>query len=367
MSGQVYAHVGQPFGAAAYDLLIVGAGRMGAALAAFVMQQRPGTRLLLAEEGGLPNEEGATLLSPGVWHADVPAQQAARAERTRALLAGALHVCGVLTLSEMQGEGFQESAAHWTPELAALVDPEVLPFARLDQRGGTFSPASTALAQAQAAVQAGADLMLNVRCTLLGAGRVRLERLSVTNTHAVVVDHVLEVQAGAVVIAAGAAGPPLIEAGLGIVTAHRQLYRQTARLNLPSDQHSRVLRAGGFLLRPQSGGYSVVPPLSHPDPWGYVPAGGRLAGVPVGLRREAIESMLEALEALPALATGGLVLGRSLADLPGAWVALPAGGWPVWERLDERHTLLLGGPHADLSGLSVAEELAAELLGALEQ
>ena len=85
--------------------------------------------------------------------------------------------------------------------------------------------------------------------------------------------------------------------------------------------------------------------------------------MPVGLRREVIESMLGSLDTLPALANEALVLGRSIADIPGAWLALPVGGWPVWERLDDQHVLLLGGPRADLTGLSVARELAGEVVG----
>ncbi|ULH14732.1 FAD-binding oxidoreductase [Deinococcus sp. KNUC1210] len=361
MSGQVYAHVGQPFREAHYDLLIIGAGRMGAALARFIMEQQPQTRLLLAEEGGLPNEEGATILAPGVWHSFVPPEQAQRAADTRDLLAEALTVCGVLDLSADEGGGQVPTDAVWTPELAALVDPAALPVARFDEHGGVYSVASSTLQNAQAAVKAGADLMLNVRCELTGNGHVLLQRLSVTNTHEIVVEQRVSVQADTVVIAAGAAGPPLIEAGLGRVTPHRQAYRQSVRLNLPSTQSSRVVQAGGFILRPQSGGYTVVPPILHPDPCGYTPSGGRLAGVPVGLRREVIESMLDVLDALPALADERLVVGRSIADIPGAWLALPAGGWPLWERLDEQHLLLLGGERADLTGLSVAHELAGEL------
>ena len=269
----MYAHVGQAFSHAHYDLLIVGAGRMGAALARFVMEAAPRMRVLLTEEGGLPNEEGATILAPGVWHGAVPPEQAQRAAVTRELLGDALNVCGVLDLFAEKTGSVSPTAEFWTPDLEALIDPEVLPFARLDERGGTYSVASQTLQNAQAAVQAGADLMLNVRCELEGSGRVKLQRLSVTNTHQIVVDHCAVVNADTVVIAAGAAGPHLIETGLGIVTAHRQAYRQAARLNLPSTQGSRVLRAGGFVLRPQSGGYSVVPPISHPDPWGYTPVG----------------------------------------------------------------------------------------------
>ena len=366
MSGQVWAHVGQPFAAAHYDLLIVGAGRMGAALAHFLRELAPQLSLLLAEEGGLPNEEGATILAPGIWHARVPPGQQDRAEQMRRLLGELLNPCGLLELCPAAAAGFRPTTELWTPGLEELISAADLPFARRDDRAGTFSAATLTLNGANAAIRAGADLMLNVRAEPRGAGpngraQVRLHRLSVTNTHEVVVDHSVDVSADRVVVAAGAGGTHLAELGLGVVTPHRMAYRQTPRLEVPSTPASRVIRSGGLQLRPRDGGYTVIPPIPHPDPWGYVPTGGRLVGVPVGLRRETLEAILEAMDGLPALATGALVVGRSLADVPGAWVALPAGGWPVWEQLDDAHWLLLGGPNADLTGLAVARELAVEL------
>jgi D-hydroxyproline dehydrogenase subunit beta len=374
--GTVWAHVGQTFAPSHYDLLIVGAGRMGAALAHTLRRLAPGSTLLLLEEGGLPNEEGASILAPGVWHAQapgaqVPGAQQTRAERTRHLIGEALNVCSVLELAAEQESGYVPSADVLTPELAALIDPAELPYARLDARGGTYSVGGLTLANATAAVGLGADLMLNVRAELMGpeltgAGsngiaHVRLHRLSVTNTHEVIVDHSVSVTAGRVIVAAGAVGPHLIESGLGQVSPHKVAYRQTPRLEVASSAASAVLSCGGLLLRPRDGGYTVVPPIPHPDPWGYVPTGGRLVGVPVGLRRETLDAVLKAMDGLSVLAGEGLVLGKSVADIPGAWLALPEGGWPLWERLDAAHWLLLGGERADLTGLAVAEELAQEL------
>ena len=370
-AGRVWAHVGQPFAPARYDVLIVGAGRMGAALARFLRVARPDLSLLLAEEGGLPNEEGATILAPGVWHADVPPERREEAERTRILLGDALTPCGLLDLQGQAGPATRPVSEVLGPDLLGWIDAGVLPHVRLDGRAGVYSAGQLTLGHAQTAIREGADLMLNVRAELHGhaldrpgsggAARVALHRLSVTNTHQVVVDHTVNVTAARVVIAAGAPGPALVEAGLGIVTPHRAAYRQTPRLEVPSTPGTPVLRAEGLTLRPQSGGFTVVPPVPHPDPWGYVPTGGRLVGVPVGLRRETLDAVMRAMPGLSVLAGEGLVVGRSIADIPGAWLAVPAGDWPTWERLEDTHWLLLGGERADLTGLAVAEQLAQAL------
>ncbi len=341
---------------------------MGTALARFLRELAPQCSLLLAEEGGLPNEEGATILAPGVWHSDVPPEQQASAEATRLLLGELLNPCGLLDLRRAEAPGFGRTLDLWRPELEGLIDAAELPFARLDRQAGIYSAGTVTLNHANAAIRAGADLMLNVRAELCGqdaAGRaqVRLHRLSVTNTHEVVIDHSVTVTAGRVIVAAGAAGPHLAEVGLGTVTRHRTAYRQAPRLETPSSAISPVLRADDLMLRPRDGGYTVVPPIPHPDPWGYVPAGGRLVGVPVGLRRETLDALMAAMDGLPVLGTDALVPGRSLADIPGAWVALPDGGWPMAEQLDDAHWLLLGGPKADLTGLAVARNLAQGLAG----
>ena len=131
MSGQVWAHVGQPFESIHYDLVVVGAGRMGAALAHSLRELSPQFSLLLAEEGGLPNEEGATILAPGVWHADVPLGQSARAEETRALLGDALNVCGLLDLSTEAREGFPSVVEVWTPDWTGVPEPTAREASRL--------------------------------------------------------------------------------------------------------------------------------------------------------------------------------------------------------------------------------------------
>ena len=376
-AGQVWAHVGQPFTEDACDFLVIGAGRMGAACALSLRRLAPGRSLLLVEEGGLPNEEGATILAPGVWTAhDIPPGHGAQAEWTREQLLGALGSGQTLEvetrpLVELFPPGTEpspdltpvERALASAPDALALLDPARLPLARTDPRALTYRPGSLTLLAAQQAVSLGAGLLLNTRAELVPGGAL-LHRLTVTNTHQIVVHETRRIRAGAVVVAAGAAGPALVEQGLGLHTRHGRAYRQYPRLNLTSTPETPVLRTGGLTLRPQHGGYALVPAIHHRDPHGYRPVGGTLTGVPTGLRREVLEDLVGLMDAVPALAGEGLELGRSSADVPGAWLALPGGrpdAPPQAEELAPGLHLLLGGPLADTLGLAAAHELAAYL------
>ncbi len=375
--GQVYAHVGQVFTPRRYDVVVLGAGRMGALAAHFLMLERPSLKLLLLDRGGLPNEEGATILSPGLWTAlGLPPGKREPAEFSRRLIVGDLapeegglglgsaHDAptlkrGLVELLPVPVEGSVavEEIAHLPP---GLVDPALLPQARLDPQALTYSAAALTTRAAQSAVRAGADLMLNVEAWPTPLG-VRLSRLSVTNTHKVVVHETHELEAGQVIVAAGAEGPGLAEQALGAVTHHARAYRQVPRLNVPTTDRTPVIRAAGLTLRPHAGGLTLIPPIHHRDPHGYSPTGGRLSGVPVGLRRETLQDVLAAMDALPALGTEALEVGRSVSDVPGAWLALPQGGWPMHQPLTERHWLLLGGERADVVGPAAARELARAL------
>ncbi|WP_420595242.1 FAD-dependent oxidoreductase [Deinococcus sp.] len=376
-AGQVYAHVGQAFAPQPYDVVVLGAGRMGSLAAHVLMWQRPDLKLLLLDKGGLPNEEGATILAPGLWTMlDVPEDRRAQADFTRRLIVGELSVeeGGLGTggphdaptvqrdLVELLSD--REDGSVSINEIAGLpadlIDSTHLSHARVHPDALTYSPAALTIRAAQSAVRAGADLMLNVEARPTPNG-VYLSRLSVANTHQIIVHETHQLEAGQVIVAAGAAGPSLVEEALGLVTHHSRAYRQLPRLNVPTNERTPIIRACGLTLRPNAGGFTVIPRVHHRDPHGYAPTGGKLSGVPVGLRRETLEDILAALDALPALATEALELGRSLIDVPAAWLALPAGGWPMYQQLSERHWLLLGGEKADVVGAAVARELAAAL------
>ncbi|MBB5377368.1 hypothetical protein HNQ07_002860 [Deinococcus metalli] len=368
--GRVWAHTGQPFEAREYDVLVLGAGRMGTLCAHALRQLAPALSVLLVEAGGLPNEDGATLLAPGVWTAlDVPAPRHAEARWVRAQLETAFGDVSFQTrpLIDLHATpGAQRRPSRDLNLDPAMVDPAALPWATVDEQAATYRPGALALNAAQAAIRLGADLLLNTRAHLHGPGRVRLERLTVTNTHRVVVHETHHVAAQTIVVALGADGPGAAEHDLGVHTTHARAYRQSPRVNVPSQDTTPLLRAHGLTLRPQHGGYTVIPPIHHRDPAGYVPAGGRLTGVPTGLRRETLEDLVAAMESLPALGTAALETGHSASDVPGAWLALPAGdphAPPQHEEVAPHVHLLLGGPHADTLGPATAHDLAATIAG----
>lgn len=376
-AGQVWAHVGQPFREQAFDVVVVGAGRMGAAATLYLRQLAPHASLLLVEEGGLPNEEGATILAPGVWTTlGLPAEARDAADWTRDQLKNhlgniQLREQALIELSSAALPGGEDSAtlAQEFPQLGALVNLDSLPHARIDRQALSYRPGSLALNAAQQAVQLGANLLLNTRAHPTPSG-LKLERLTVTNTHQIVTHETHWLQARLTVVAAGAGGPALVEHGLGHHTRHASAYQQYPRLNTPSTPGMPVLRVNGLTLRPQNEAFTLVPRLHHRDPHGYTPLGGHLTGVPTGLRREVLEDLVNHLSEIPALATHALQVGRSLSDVPGAWVALPHANPhapPHWEQVDPAHSLLLGGPLADSLGLGTAHALAHFLAPRLNQ
>lgn len=386
--GQVLVHAGQPLAQTHYDLAVVGGGRMGLACAFYLRQLAPRARLLIVERGGIPHEEGATLNAPGVWHrADLPPEWRARAEWTRRIWADPQAETGTVRPHDptFQASGWacfgtelgeppeglerfpaRELLERLSPEaqtqLPSLLDLEAMPDVWYDPLGGAGSASALALSYGYGAVRLGADLLLNSEAELIDTG-LRVRRLTVTRRHEIVVAETRDLQTGAVVVAAGAEGPALLEEGLGRHLPHRRAYVQTPRLNLPPAPGLPLLSAACLGLRPRDGGFQLLPPTPAPDPGSYEPSGGRLAGVPTGTRRELLDTLLGALPSWPALAAGGLDLGKTVTDVPGAWVALPHGGWPLAEEAAPGRWLLLGGPQSDRVGLAVAYELAARIAG----
>jgi len=64
--GAVSATPDRPPARDAYDIAVLGGGLLGAAVAERLRALAPERSLLLVEQGGLPNEDGATVASPGL-------------------------------------------------------------------------------------------------------------------------------------------------------------------------------------------------------------------------------------------------------------------------------------------------------------
>ncbi|AFZ66421.1 FAD-dependent oxidoreductase [Deinococcus peraridilitoris] len=393
--GKVFSHVGQAFPGGAYDYVIVGGGRLGLAVAFYLRRAIPEARVLIVEQSGIPSEGGALLHARGVWHsADLPPGKLAQATWARQVWqdpeaetgtrrphdprfqpvgwARALNVASEDTEDHFHGEGLallepQAFLSKFSPDareqLGTLLDWSRIGAVQFDAQGGYGSATSLALSYGYGAVRLGADLLLNTEARL-HPGAVELRRLDITPRMEVVVAQTLRVPCAHLIVAAGSEGPALLESDLGLVCPHGRAYAQFPRLELPPAAGIPVISRAGFTVRSGEGGFRVLPAAAPGgDPPEYQPCGGRLTGVPVGVRREILDELLLSLPDWPAFEGGALNLGKTVVDVPGGWEARPRGGWPLWRHVADNVTLLLGGLESDRLGLPTALDLAYELAG----
>ncbi|MEJ2287076.1 MAG: FAD-dependent oxidoreductase [Deinococcales bacterium] len=363
----------------AYDVVVVGAGLMGAAAAALLRCWAPELRLLLVEADGLPNEGGASVAAPGLLpptHGGLGDEREASLRWARALVEQTLPDAASARAGwlELVTDPSDAEADHARP-LRALATPPVVDAVialtgvdaehpAVARQGGWVPADALALRLARRAVREGADLLLNARVRPLGPSRLLLERLALDRRMELGVRARHTIEAGAVVVACGAAGGEVAEAGLdrpvGLPAAFRQYPR--VRLETPPEPAALpVVALAGWRFRSAPGGALLVPPALPSDPVGYVPTGGRLLGVPVGLRRELLESLLEEPALASLLASGRLELGKSVRSVRGAHVSAPIDGRPVARSLGQGWWLLAGSGAGLLRDLAAAAGVAASL------
>lgn len=380
-----------------FDLLVVGAGVLGLLAALELRRLRPEWSLLVAERGGVPSEEGATFVSPGLTLRRLPAEVAPAAAWLRDRLtrlaewapraAGAVHPVGAVQFgsdarsfgnAHAAGSGWSDPpecerlpAGAWLERhppafadavraLLAVAPDEPLLW---DPLAGWASAEALAFGFGHAAVGAGAHLLLNARLAPLGGSEFEVARLAYERDMERRVVRRERIAADRVLLACGAASAELAEAALGrllpLPRAYRQYPRVEADRRLPlaaGRVQLPLLGADGLWLRPQGEGLLLVPPPLPPDPPGYEPTGGRLLGVPVGVRRDLLEALLERQARWKVLAWESLNLGKTVARVRGAWqVAAPR---PRAEALGDGWWLLTGGELGLLADLAAAVEVA---------
>lgn len=346
---------------------------MGAATAALLGCWAPRLDIVLVEAGGLPNEGGATVASPGLLppvEDGVGGVPPASLRWARRWLEEALPEAPgprggwLKLLPEGAVDGRPLEGLLAAPALQAVRDltgvaadhPAVL------SAGGYVSAEALAYRLAQEAVRKGADLMLNTRARPVGEHELVLERLAFDRRMRLGVRASHQIRADAVVVACGADGAEVVEGGLDRPMRLEAVYRQFPRVRLaalPAGVALPVVGVAGWHFRPAPGGAWLVPPVATPDPVGYAPVGGRLLGVPVGLRRELLDALLEAPELAALLASGHLDLGKTVRSVRGARCSAPPDGRPVAQQVGERWWLLAGSGAGLLHDLTGAAEVAA--------
>ncbi|MDQ3398700.1 MAG: FAD-dependent oxidoreductase [Deinococcota bacterium] len=393
--GKVMNRAGLTLPRTHYDKVVVGGGLLGLACAFYLRRLLPGETLLVVEADGIPSETGASYVSPALAHrafGDAALRRRALwAVRTLQTLEAetgltrpshpAFYRVGWVRLSAepeaVQGlqtlalENFLATLPQAGREnLAALVNLAGVSWALYDHEGGYGSAEAAALSYGQAAVTAGADLLLNGRAGLSSAG-LKIERLEFDRAmrREVVGDEA--VTADTVIVAAGARTRAVVEEGVGrrlpVAASYMQYPRlqADARLRLEAGRVVMpVVEHWGLSLRPQGEGVLLVPPPLRPDPEGFEPEGGKLAGVPVGLRDELVEALLERLEAFPCLSWASLNLGKTVVNVRGAWDVHTPAGRPEWLEVTGTDVwALLGGREGVTLGVAAAYDLAAHLAG----
>ncbi len=354
---------------------------MGAATAMLLRRWAPALHVALIEAAGIPNEGGATVASPGLLPPiteDGGGVPAAALRWARSLVEEALPAAGEVRAGWLELASARGAAAR--PMNRLLAAPAVEAVGAMTgvaddhpavlRAGGYVSAEALTYRLAREAVRRGADLMLNTRVRPRSREELVLERLALDRRMTLEVHARHKVAARAVVVACGAGGAEVTESALERPVRLDTAFEQYPRVRLdplPAGVMLPAVSLGGWRFRPAPGGAWLVPPGLRPDPVGYEPVGGRLLGVPVGLRRELVEALLDAPELEALLASGRLDLGKSVRAVRGARTSVPADGLPVARRAGEDWWLLAGsgvGLLHDLAGAAgVAAEVAARVAG----
>jgi len=374
-----------------YDVGIVGGGLLGLSCAFWLKSLEPDLKVLIVEQGGIPQEGGATQNSSGLFSLANLEERQNEARWTLKILQDLEQITGIqrphdpkfqqvgwLTLLSEGVEKalepnlkFLSSAAR--ANLERLVNLWSVNRAQYEPQGGFGSASSAALHFGFGAVAKGADLMLSTRArSEAGSRTLTLERLDIDRRMVVFVARQERVEVDKLIVAAGADTPSWLEQNLNLplelpthyvqhlrISESAALERQNGEVVMP------VLERGGLVLRPHLGGVLISLPPIAADPADYVARGATLFGVPVGLRREYLNLVLEGMDALPCLSWPELNLGKTALELLGAWEV--AREYPGWLEVKAQVYALFGGRRGFELGLSTALDLTSSVLGKVER
>jgi len=391
MARRVFNHAGIPLERAHYDVGIVGGGLLGLSCAFWLMALEPSLKVLIVEQGGIPQEGGATQNSSGLFSLARLGDRLEEARWTLGILQDLEHVTGIQRphdpkfqkvgwlklFSDGVEKGpkpdleFLSGAAR--ANLERLVNLSSVSRAQYDPEGGFGSASSAALHFGFGAVAKGADLMLSTRASgSVGSRNLTLERLDIDRQMRVFAARAERAQVDKLIVAAGADTARWLEQNLNLPVAIPKHYVQHLRISEKAALERQngevtmpVLEREGFVLRPHLGGVLISLPPIAADPVDYQARGATLFGVPVGLRREYLDSVLEGMEALPCLSWPELNLGKTALELLGALEV--AREFPGWLELDAGVYALYGGRGGFELGVSSALDLASSVLGKAER
>ena len=387
MARRVYNHAGLVLEHGHYDVGIVGGGLLGLSCAFWLKSLEPDLKVLIVEQGGVPQEGGATQNSSSLFSLANLKHRQNEARWTLGILQNLESVTGVqrphdpkfqqvgwLTLlSEGLGQvleldlKFLSSAVR--SNLERLVNLSSVESILYDPASGYGSASSAALHFGYGAVARGADLVLSTRARgEAGSRHLTLERLDIDRRMQVFVARQERVKVDKLIVAAGAESGAWLEKNLNLTlelprhyVQHLRISEKAALERLGGEVVTPILERGGFVLRPHLGGVLISLPPIVADPMDYLARGASFLGVPVGLRREYLDSVLEAMDALPCLGWPELNLGKTALELLGAWEG--AREFPGWLEVDAGVYTLFGGRRGFELGLSTAFDLASSVLG----
>ena len=210
-----------------------------------------------------------------------------------------------------------------------------------DPKGGYGSAEAAALHFGHGAVREGADLLLNARATLTGPNTLTLERLEFARDMQRKVVKREVVEAGTLIVAAGAWSAALIEDGLGEVLPVGRVYMQYPRVEADKRLKLGTGLEAGRVAMPRARAQGLHPPapgrgpaggpaMLPPDPAGYLQRAELLWACGRACAANSWTCSWRTRGDLPLLEWDTLNLGKTVSKFGALWEVLTGSGGPEW-------------------------------------